>query len=270
MTSRLALVVAFDGTDLDGWQSQAGRGERTVQEILEAGLRAITGGSDVVVEGAGRTDAGAHARGAVAHADVMHVPERPRRRLNGVLPPDVRVRGVAVVGPDFHARKSALGKRYSYAFWCDEVECPLRRRFTWKIGPRLDLAAMREAARLFEGERDFASLQTAGSSVTTSTRRVTRCELVGEPPEIVLLVEGTGFLRHMVRAIAGSLVEVGRGRREPAWIARMLEERRRSSAGRNAPARGLVLERVEYAAPHDLLLERAVAGEDPALLGDLT
>jgi tRNA pseudouridine38-40 synthase len=216
------------------------------------------------VEGAGRTDAGVHALGAVAHADVSCVPERPRRRLNGVLPEDVRARGVAIAPPGFHARKSALSKRYAYRFRCDEVECPLGRRFAWHVGGRLDVEAMRQAAGAFVGERDFASLQSTGSSVATSRREITRCELLGEPPDVGLVVEGTGFLRHMVRTMAGSLAEVGRGRREPSWIEQMLAEVRRGAAGPTAPARGLVLEHVAYPEPIAGLLRRALAGEDPA------
>lgn len=264
VTTRIILVVAFDGTELCGWQSQAGRGGRTVQEHLEQALQRITGGEPIIVEGAGRTDSGVHALAAVAHADVPRVPERPRRRLNGVLPTDIRVRGVALAPPDFHARRSALGKRYSYRFRCEPVECPLHRRVAWHAGGRLDVESMREAARRFEGERDFASLQAAGSSVVTSTREVTLCEIVGDPPDVRLVVEGTGFLRHMVRAMAGSLVEVGAGRREPSWITAMLEARSREAAGPNAPPHGLMLEEVRYAEPVASLLQRAVAGEDPA------
>lgn len=274
MSLRVALIVAYDGTDLQGWQSQSRRmdsppgSQRTVQEILEGALSRICSGESVIVEGAGRTDAGAHAIGAVAHADVERVPGRPRRRLNGVLPADVRVRGVALMPPSFHARKSATGKRYAYRFWCDDIACPLQRRFTWHVGSRLDMAAMRAAARGFVGEHDFASLQSTGSSVSTTRRHVTRCELVGEPPDMRLEVEGTGFLRHMVRTMAGSLVEVGLGRQEPAWISRMLAERSRHAAGKNAPARGLVLEHVRFDEPHASLLARALAGEDPARSND--
>ena len=264
MSARLILVVAYDGTDLVGWQSQAADAGRTVQALLEGALRTIGASQSVVVEGAGRTDAGVHALAAVAHADVERVPDKPRRRLNGVLPDDVRVRGVALAPPDFHARKDARGKRYSYRFWCDAVAAPLERRTSWHADWRLDVAAMRRAAALFQGERDFASLQSSGSSVTTTRRELTRCELLGDPPELRLVVEGTGFLRHMVRTIAGCLLEVGRGRRDPSWIPLMLEQRRRAGSGPTAPAHGLVLEDVFYAEPIAGLLRRALAGEDPA------
>lgn len=258
---RLALVLAYEGTAFQGWQSQAGRGGRTVQETLEDAIARLTGES-AVVEGCGRTDAGAHALGFVAHADLACVPTRPRRRLNGVLPKDVRVLGAALVTPSFHARKSAKGKRYAYRFWVGHAACPLRRHVTHHVG-RLDLAAMRVAAGAFVGERDFRSLQAAGSSVATSVRRITRCELTGEPPDVRLVVEGSGFLRHMVRAIAGSLLVVGRGR-PPSWIEEMLERRSRDAAGANVPAKGLVLEAVSYDEPHAGLLLRAQGDEDPA------
>lgn len=261
---RLALVLAFEGTEFAGWQSQNARGERTVQETLEAALSQLQGGERVVVEGAGRTDAGVHATGAVAHVDLPRLPGTPRRRLNGVLPKDLRVRGAALMPGTFHARKSASGKRYSYRFWLDASACPLRRRCTLHVPQRLDLGAMREAAARFVGDRDFASLQAAGSSVITSRREVTRCELVGRPPEVSLVVEGSGFLRHMVRAMAGSLLDVGHGRRDPAWIDAMLAALSRDAAGANAPPHGLVLEEVFYPEPFAGLLRRALSGEDPA------
>ncbi len=267
--TRLAMVLSFDGRGFAGWQAQQGLGERTVQATVEEALGKILGlETRVVVEGAGRTDAGAHAEGMVAAADVPRVPERPRRRLNGVLPDDVRVRGVALVPDGFQPRRAARGKRYAYRFWLDAVSSPLRRHAWFHRAESLDLDAMREAAGLFVGERDFAALQATGSSVETTVRRIDRCEIAGEPPDVRLVVEGSGFLRHMVRAMAGSLLLVGRGRHEPAWIRCMLDSKSRAAAGPNLPAHALVLEHVFYDEPIAGLLARAVAGEDPASPGD--
>jgi tRNA pseudouridine38-40 synthase len=249
--TRLALVVAYEGTDFAGWQQQDGL--RTVQGELARALSLVAGGA-VTVEGSGRTDAGVHATAQVAHADVARIPPRPRQRLGAVLAKDVAVRGVVVVGADFHARRSAIAKTYRYRMDMALVASPFTRRTALHVGPRLDVEAMRLSARDFEGERDYASLQTSGSSVQTTTRRVLRCELEGEPPEVSLIVEGSGFLRQMVRAIAGSLLEVGRGRRGAGWVGEMLVAGDRAAAGPNAPAHGLVLEAVRYPAPWQEML----------------
>jgi len=258
--TRVALVVAYDGTDFAGWQAQAE--ERTVQRELERAASVLAGGA-VVVEGAGRTDAGVHAEGQVAHVDVPEAAAVPLGwRMNPLLPADLRVRGSVVVDETFHARKSAVWKRYRYRLRLAPVDDPLARRVRWHVAWRVDVDAVRAAAPTFVGERDFAALQSAGSSVATSVRAVTRCEVVGEPPEVDVVVEGSGFLRHMVRALVGCLLEVGRGRRPPEWIEDVLAGRRREEAGPNAPAHGLVLEAVGYPPPWDEALAAAVASPD--------
>jgi tRNA pseudouridine38-40 synthase len=253
---RVALVLAFDGTRFAGWQAQR-TGVRTVQGELEAALARITASERVVVEGSGRTDAGAHALGLVAHADLERVPERLERRLNGVLPEDVRVRGAVVVADAFHARKSARGKRYHYDLHVAREADVLRRHVTLLVSARLDVDAMREAARLLVGEHDFASFQTAGSSVKTTTRRVDRCDVIGDPPSVRIVVEGSGFLRHMVRAMVGTLLQVGHRRRPVVWAAQVLDARSRNAAGPNAPAHALVLDEVFYGEPWASMLQQA-------------
>jgi len=253
---RIALVLAFDGTRFAGWQAQRS-GVRTVQGEMGAALAQITSAARVVVEGSGRTDAGAHALGLVAHADIEVLPEKLERRLNGVLPEDVRVRGAVVVPESFHARKLATGKRYLYRLQLAREADVLQRHVTLHVAARLDLDAMREAARLLVGEHDFASFQTAGSSVETTTRRVTRCELVGEPPDVRVIVEGSGFLRHMVRAMVGTLLQVGHRRRPVAWAAQVLDARARQAAGPNAPAHALILDEVFYDEPWASMLRQA-------------
>lgn len=242
--NRLALVVAYDGTSFAGWQSQAGL--RTIQDELERVLSLISGGASVVVEGSGRTDAGVHALAQVAHADLPRVLHDMRHRLNGLLPPDVRVLGACPIDAAFHARQSATGKRYRYRFDIGLVASPFTSRFAWHLGPRLDLDAMATAARRFEGVRDFQSLQSTGSSVRTTTREIRRSEIQRDGDGMSLVVEGSGFLRHMVRAMAGSLVEVGHGRHPPEWIDQLLAAANRAAAGPNAPPHGLVLEAVHY------------------------
>lgn len=257
--SRVALVLAHDGTDFAGWQSQPE--ERTVQGLLEDVL-SKTCGRRVVPHASGRTDAGVHARAQVAHADVndrWHAdPAGLRTRLDKMLPDDLTVRAVVPVDESFDARKSAISKRYRYAIHCSAQSSPFTVRFRTQAWVELDASAMAAAAPRFLGERDFAALQTTGSSVKTTVREITRCELLGELPEIALVVEGTGFLRHMVRAIAGCLLEIGRGKREPEWVDEVLASRDRKQAAANAPAQGLCLEAVSYPEPWSSRIAEAI------------
>lgn len=260
---RLALVLAYDGTDFAGWQRQED-GRRTVQGELEAGLGRLLG-KPASVHAASRTDAGVHAHAQVAHVDVPD-PARwlgleLRRRLNGVLPADLRVRAVASMDPAFHARRSAIAKRYEYRLRLAPADDPLTARFRAHVGFRVDPDAMRVASGAFLGRRDFAALRSEGSSARTTVREVTRCEVRGVPPEVDVLVEGSGFLRHMVRALVGCLVEVGRGRRPAAWIEDVLGAADRGAAGPNVEAKGLHLVGVAYGLPHQAALDAALAAE---------
>jgi tRNA pseudouridine38-40 synthase len=262
MPRTLKLTVAYDGTAYVGWQRQA-EGV-SVQGLLEEALARLDG-SPVVVHGAGRTDAGVHAFGQVASVRVATTRELPviRRALNAILPRDVRVVAVEEAAPGFHARYSALGKTYEYRIWQGDVQPPFTRTWSWHVPRPLDLDAMDRAVRRLEGRHDFSAFQSAGTSVTSAVRTVI-CARAGsrEPsPEtagesgpdaagrgrlVVVRLEADGFLRHMVRAIVGSLVEVGAGRRDEASMAALLETRDRGAAGAAAPAHGLVLVRVAY------------------------
>lgn len=263
--TRVALVLAYDGTSFEGWQRQDGSSARTVQGELEHALSRLTG-APVGVHGASRTDSGVHARMQVAHADLVgprsFPPDNLRYRLNGMLAADLRVRAVVTVPEAFHARVSATGKSYAYRLRVAPVADPFSSRFALHVPRALDLGRMRAAARHFEGERDFAALRSLGSSARTTVRRVTRCAVVGDAPELRLEVEGTGFLRHMVRALAGCLLEVGHGRREPGWVAEVLASADRGRAAANAPAHGLCLERVAHEEPFGTLILRALDAED--------
>jgi tRNA pseudouridine38-40 synthase len=248
VSRNLKLTLQYDGTDYVGWQRQASG--TSIQGLLEDALRPIEG-RDVAVHGAGRTDAGVHALGQVATVRLAASiePVTLARALNAVLPPDVRVAGVQVVPDDFHARFSATGKVYDYRIVNAPFVSPFLRRYVWHVIPRLDLDAMREAAARFVGEHDFAAFQGTGSEVQTSVRTVRRIEWTGtgRPDEpIVMQIEGNGFLRHMVRNIAGTLVEVGLGRWPAADVDAILASRDRAKAGATAPAAGLVLTEVLY------------------------
>lgn len=245
---RLRLTLEYDGSDFRGWQVQPEG--RSVQGILEAALREITG-EDVRLVGAGRTDAGVHALGQAAHCDsaTRLAPLELRRALNAVLPADVAVRELVEAADGFHARRDARLKRYVYRILNRPTPSPLRQRFTWHLRERLDDGAMRAAAQALLGEHDFAAYRGApgGAPPEQSTRRrLDRLDARREADELHLVAEGPAFLRHMVRNLVGTLVEVGQGRRPVEAPAAVLASGQRARAGATAPAQGLCLERVEY------------------------
>lgn len=246
------LTLAYDGTGFQGWQSQRA-GARTVQGELEAALARLAGGIRVPVHGAGRTDAGVHALGQVASFELPRPigPDALRRALNGMLGPDLRVLEAAEVEPGFHARKSARSKLYRYVLDTGEVQAPGRRLYAGYVPVALDELAVSETAALYRGRHDFASLASAGSSVRTSERRVSRSEVRWEEPlrgvrSLVFETEADGFLRKMVRSMVGGLIAAGRGATSPAALRSALEARDRRAWPAPAEARGLCLVRVSY------------------------
>jgi tRNA pseudouridine38-40 synthase len=240
----LKLTLAYDGTRFVGWQKQA-RGE-SIQGLLEDALSRLEGGA-VAAHGAGRTDAGVHAEGQVASARVTFAHEAGTviRALNAILPPDVRVIAVDDAPDDFHARFSARAKSYRYQLANTAVMSPFIRGYAWHVPEPLDVAAMREGAAALVGTHDFAGFQSAGSDVATTERTVIRSEFLDRGGLLAYEVSANGFLRHMVRAIVGTLVEVGRGRRS-ADVRALVAGGSRSDAGATAPAHGLFLVTVEY------------------------
>jgi len=241
----LKLTLAYDGTRFVGWQRQAA-GE-SIQGLLESAMARLEGRS-VTVHGAGRTDAGVHARGQVASAEVTfdHDPATVARALNSQLPEDVRVLEVVEAAEGFHARFSARSKTYAYRIRISEVADPFDRAYAWHVRSPLDLEAMRRAAALLIGTHDFAAFQSAGTEVRTTVRTIHRSEVGHEPGLITYEIAGDGFLRHMVRAIVGTLVEIGRGRWPSQTMADVLASGARTGAGPTAPACGLFLVRVDY------------------------
>lgn len=247
------LVLSYDGTDFEGWQAQSAEsGARTVQGALEEALAGLAGGRRVPVVGAGRTDAGVHALGQVASFDLPRdiLPEALQRALNGLLPPDVRVRAAAVAPPGFDARRSAVSKLYRYELDTGPVRLPLRRRLAGHVPWTLDEAAVAAVAAAYRGRHDFAATASSGGSATTTVRTVTRSEacFTGPPGARTLVyeVEASGFLRKMVRSLVGGMIAVGRGERDlPALRAALLGRDRRAWPP-PAAAEGLVLVRVDY------------------------
>jgi tRNA pseudouridine38-40 synthase len=245
---RFRLTLEYDGAGFAGWQVQPG-GLRTVQGVLGAALERIAGHPCRPV-GASRTDAGVHAEGQLASVDLETAldAERLRRGLNGVLPRDLAVVAAAEVGPEFHARRAARSKLYRYRIWNGAGPSPLRAAWTHRVFTPLDLPAMRGAAARLLGSHDFRSLQAARPAPGPTVRTLTRVDVEGEARgELQIWVEGDAFLRHMVRILAGTLVEVGLGRRDPEAIPALLAARDRSRAGPTAPARGLCLVQVDCA-----------------------
>lgn len=246
---RLRLVLAYEGTRYQGWQTQ--RSGQGVQELVEAALRHLFPGAGPL-HGSSRTDTGVHALGLVAHVDVPPAQWRmtPRKlvlALNAHLPEDIRVLAARRARPAFHARFDASGKQYRYLVWNGPAHNPLLRHLAWHVPRPLDLAAMRAAARHFVGRRDFASFTANPGYARASTiRTLTRCDVLRRGAEIRLVIEGDGFLYKMCRGIAGTLVQVGLGRLAPDDIPGILERRDRRLAGMTAPAHGLVLWQVRY------------------------
>ena len=241
----LRLVLAYDGTAYHGWQIQPSL--PTVQgAVLAAARRCL--GDGVRVTGASRTDAGVHALGQVVSlrtngalaATAVH------GALNALLPADVRVLQVMEAGEGFDARRAAAGKRYAYVVDNAPVAAPLMRRCAWHIGVPLDVTAMRRALGAIRGRHDFSAFCAAAGRAAEPTCCVRAAHVVKRKGRIVLLLSADRFLHHMVRNIVGSVVEVGRGRREPSWVAGVLASRDRARAAATAPAHGLVLVRVLY------------------------
>lgn len=240
------LTVAYDGRAFHGWQRHPG--QPTVQGTLEQALSAIAG-APVEVRGAGRTDRGTHARGQVASAripaevDVAGLAEA----LGAQLPAAITVTDVREVDRSFHARMSAIGKRYIYTIHnAPKLPADAEGR-VWHVPERLDVEAMRQVLPLFVGEHDFASFATKANHARKSTvRTVSVFTLEHEPPRIVLRIEADGFLYKMVRNLVRAIVKVGEGRQDLAQLQAILEARDRHAAVGTAPASGLCLDAVFY------------------------
>lgn len=240
------LTIEYVGTRYAGWQVQPLK--PTVQGELLSRLRSLFNEPDLLLAGAARTDAGVHARGQVASFTSSREwePRRLRRALNGNLPQDIAVASVEVAAEGFHARRSAVGRVYRYQIATGEVLSPFLAPFVHHFRRELSVEAMSAAASLLVGEHDFSAFRASGDVSATPVKTIRRSQAEREGAVIAYTVEGTSFLQHMVRTIAGSLIDVGRGHRPPSWIGEALRSRDRAAAGATLPARGLSLERVLY------------------------
>ena len=241
---RIALGLEYDGGSFSGWQRQ--RHAPSVQEALENALGRVAG-ETVRTVAAGRTDAGVHAtKQVVSFATSAQRPLKAwRDGVNSHAPEGVKVRWARAVDADFHARFSARARRYLYLFRMDPTPAPLSDAYTWRI-PRLHTDAMHRAAQCLVGENDFTSFRAAGCQSRSCHRDVQRLAVRAIGGMAVLDIQANAFLLHMVRNIAGALVQVGEGRQPESWIGECLKARDRRRIGKTAPARGLYLVDVLY------------------------
>ncbi len=242
----LKLTIEYDGTNYLGWQVQP-RGP-TIQGFLEEKLALLTG-NKTQVTASGRTDAGVHALNQVAHfrtesrMDVRSL----QRALNSLLPPDLVIKKVEEAEESFHARKNARSKVYVYQILNRDLRSVFHRTTAWHIPQRLDVEKMKEATRHLLGEHDFSAFRSVGSPTRTAVRKVLRAEWkMGRDGFLRFEIEATGFLKQMVRAIVGTLAEVGRGKISVAQFQEIIESKDRKKAGPTAPAHGLFLKDVKY------------------------
>ncbi len=258
---KFAVILSYDGTEFCGWQSQSAESgpKPSVQDTLIGSLEALTG-ERVSVVGSGRTDAGVHAVGQVAHFHLERKPWTPEglvKGLNARLPQSIRAIRAFEVAEDFHAQRSATKKQYSYYFQLGPVALPGWRSYSTWTWHELDVGAMHRAVQALLGEQDFKPFQARGAKPGLSTvRRIFEAEVTREPVpfpgvsgefEIVRFrVVGSGFLKQMVRGLAGTLLEIGAGKRPASDLAAIIETQDRSAVGTTAPPQGLWLEQVWY------------------------
>jgi len=246
METKFKLVIEYDGTAYHGWQRQAA--DRSIQGEIENVLAVMTR-REISLAASGRTDAGVHALGQVAHfaCKTTLTPVEFLRGLNSLLPSDIVIRSCEAVAAEFHARYDARRKTYQYRILNRPVPSAVDHRFVWHLRRELDLESMQAAAAHVAGQHDFKAFEGAGSPRSSTVRTIFRVELTRKDNDYLIFeIEGDGFLRYMVRNIVGTLVEVGRAKLTPAEFGNILESKDRELAGATAPPQGLFLLRVEY------------------------
>ncbi|RLQ84832.1 tRNA pseudouridine(38-40) synthase TruA [Planomicrobium sp. Y74] len=243
---RMKAVIAYDGSGFAGYQIQPEA--RTIQMELMKVLKNIHKGRDVQVVASGRTDAKVHATGQVIHFDTdFNIPvEGWLKALNVLLPEDIRVSSIEEAAPEFHARYHTVGKTYRYKWDRSTIISPFTRNYMVHLKQRPDVDAMRKAAKAVLGTHDFSSFCAANTGVVDKVRTIRRLDFEEHGEELHMVIEGSGFLYNMVRIIAGTLIEIGIGKRTPEEMAEIIRSADRAAAGKTAAAHGLYLENVEY------------------------
>jgi len=246
MTIRMKLIVAYHGRPFHGWQRQ--KGQRTVQGELERALGAVTGFGSMSVTGAGRTDAGVHSAGQTAHCDlpVAIPPDALVRALNGILPPEIRVRSARRAPTSFHARKSARGKLYTYRARWQAPSLPWADPLSAQVTRITDHEIFERAVRLLVGRHDWASFTVANPERESTVRTVSRVSCRPRRSGVDLHFVGDGFLRYQVRRMVGAALEVGQGRRRLEDLQALIEHPQPGAPIQTAPAAGLTLHHVFY------------------------
>jgi tRNA pseudouridine38-40 synthase len=239
------LLLEYDGTEYHGWQLQPNA--RTLQQVLETALATVLR-HPARLHAAGRTDAGVHALGQVAtfRSDRVLEPRELRKSLNALTPPDIAVREVAAVSETFDARRDATARIYEYRIWSQPWRSAFWHRFTWHVPRSLDVRAMRIAAAALAGEHDFSAFRASDCESKSRIRRVTHSGLTEAESLCTYRIQANAFLKHMVRAIVGTLVAVGSGEISPEAMAEILASRDRGRAAATAPPQGLALVAVCY------------------------
>ena len=242
---RIKLCLSYDGTSFCGWQKQ--KNGASVQQTVEDAVFSLTG-ERVTVTASGRTDAGVHAVGQVAHFDTGAniPPEKFYKALNTFLPDSVKALSSERAGENFNARKSAKRKTYEYSLYLSDTELPLKERYATRVYGEIDIEKMRSAAGLIEGGHDFKAFSATGSSVKTTVRTVYGIFVERTGEDIKIRVTGSGFLYNMVRILAGALVKIGKGEISENDIIKALNTGERGLLGETFPAKGLCLMQVEY------------------------
>jgi len=245
MNRNIKITIEYDGTNYGGWQRQTN--SPSIQEELEKGLFKLTG-QKIVVQGAGRTDSGVHARGQVAnfHTDSSIPPHRFSLALNAVLPRDIRVVESKEVAPEFHARFCAKARHYKYSMFIGPCGLAIGRQYHYHIPVELDIESMKKAVEFFKGTHDFNAFQAAGRISKTTVRTIYDAKLTWQQPYLYFDIIGNGFLYNMVRIIVGTLIYVGKGKIPYKRVEDILKIGDRKLAGPTAPPHGLCLEKVYY------------------------
>ncbi len=246
---RFAICTEYDGSRFCGWQIQPGR--RTVQGVLQQALRELTNDQTLLLYGCSRTDAGVHARRHISHFSAStSVPvSKMHLAVNSSLPADLVVRRAAQVPDHFHARFDAVGKCYSYTIWNHPVRPAIGCQYMAHVPEPLNLEALKAATPFFLGEHDFAAFKDQNGYKRISIRRIDAIRLEVNGANVQLIIQGSGFLYHMVRIIAGTLVAVAQGKIMAEDIPALIEGMDRRKAGKTMPAAGLCLEAVYYDPP---------------------